>query len=383
MWFFICIATGFTSAYLLLTGSMIVTWLRTPAYKAPAQKHPQTCSVLVPARNEETGLQACLQSLCAQRYPAECFEIVVIDDFSEDRTPFIAESFASRGVQLLKMKNKKLKPAKSAGKKQALAHGIEQTSFKYILTTDADCISPPERLRNILSQMEDCQLQALTAPVLIHRPKGLWEHFQALDFLSLMGVTALAQATGLSSLSNGANFCFSRRAFEQVRGYEGIDEIASGDDVMLMQKIKKKFPRKTAFAKNRNAAVFTRAEPGLRSFLRQRRRWAAKTNSHGDFFSKILSWLVWGNNASLGSLAMLIPALPDSYPALPVFFLCLSANAIADYSFLHIAANFFGQSKSLRYFVPAFFMHRLYVLLIGFIAILPLKTTWKGRKISK
>ena len=54
-------------------------------------------SIIVPARNEEVSLGACLQSLTAQTGVA--FEIIVVDDASTDRTREIAESFA--GVRVI------------------------------------------------------------------------------------------------------------------------------------------------------------------------------------------------------------------------------------------------------------------------------------------
>ena len=370
-----------TGAYLLIIAGMIIAWLRTPTYKPPDAYRPrQSCSLIVPARNEEEHIRSCLQSLCEQEYPADLREIFLIDDFSEDRTPFIAATFAP-DVRLLRMRDEAPNARGPAFKKRALAAGISQSENKYIITTDADCISPPGRLRNLLFQIEKKGLHALTAPVLIHRPETFREHFQALDFLSLMGVTALGQATRLIPLANGANFCFTREAFEAVNGYEGIDDIASGDDVLLMKKIRKKFRKKTAFAKNPEAAVFTKAEPTLLAFLRQRLRWAAKTNSHGDRTSQHISKLVWSNSAILFTAFATSLFEPK---ILPVFYACLAANAIADYLFLHIAAKTFGQTKSLRYFVPAFLMQRLYVLFIGMAASLPfLRISWKNRKIKK
>ncbi len=369
-----------TSLYLLLIGSMIYYLKKLPAWKAPHDYRPrELCSIIIPARNEATNIKACLDSLLRQNYPRELMEIIVVDDHSEDDTASIVRPFSRDGVRLIQMKNS-AHATNKAFKKHALAIGIQQSSGKYIITTDADCVSPPSRLRNLLWQMESRQLQALTAPVLIRPARNLFEHFQALEFLSLMGITALGHATQLMPLANGANFCFTRRAFKAVNGYDGIDDIASGDDVLLMQKIISRFPGQVAFAKNPEAAVFTRAEPSLRAFVQQRLRWAAKNFSHGSKLINFTWELVWLNNAVLWMC--MIQTLYTSRFFLPAF-LCLSANIVMDYLFLRRAARLFHAEKSLQYFLPAFFIHRCYLFFVPLASLLRLPVYWKKRKIKK
>ena len=57
-------------------------------------------SILIAARNEETNLEACLNSVLQQKYPADRFEVILIDDHSEDQTPNIAQKFEAQNLHL-------------------------------------------------------------------------------------------------------------------------------------------------------------------------------------------------------------------------------------------------------------------------------------------
>ena len=50
-------------------------------------------SVVITTKNEEANIKNCLRSIYAQNYPKECFEVIVVDNQSSDRTQAIAQKF--------------------------------------------------------------------------------------------------------------------------------------------------------------------------------------------------------------------------------------------------------------------------------------------------
>ena len=73
----------------------------------PALQPPVFFSVIVPARNESAVIEACLQSILAQAYPADSYEVIVVDDFSTDDTAAKVRKLAAQfpRVQLLSLQD--------------------------------------------------------------------------------------------------------------------------------------------------------------------------------------------------------------------------------------------------------------------------------------
>ena len=97
-----------------------------------------------------------------------------------------------------------------------------------------------------------------------------------------MGVTGAGIYGRFMNMCNGANLAYEKRAFYAVEGFNGIDKIASGDDMLLLQKMAKHFPNQVGFLKNKNATVLTNAKPDLKSFYQQRIRWASKSGNYQE-----------------------------------------------------------------------------------------------------
>jgi len=102
-------------------------------------------SVIVPARNEEASLAACLESLVAQ--PGVSFEVIVVDDGSTDRTREVTQSFSR--VTLIAARP--LPPGWS-GKSNAMFSGAQQARGLWLLFTDADTVHKQGSLARSLDE---------------------------------------------------------------------------------------------------------------------------------------------------------------------------------------------------------------------------------------
>ncbi|MEO7263319.1 MAG: glycosyltransferase, partial [Ferruginibacter sp.] len=149
-------------------------------------------SVIIPARNEAGNLYNLLTSLTHQIYPSSLFEVIVVDDYSTDDTAAIIKNFPAPNIHLLSLKGQLGNEKINSYKKKAIEIGIAASKGKLIVTTDADCFMGENWLQTIAGFYEKFQLQLIVMPVAIDCSNSPIEIFQALDFMSLQGITGAA-----------------------------------------------------------------------------------------------------------------------------------------------------------------------------------------------
>ena len=153
-----------------------------------------------------------------------------MNDFSTDRTVEVVKQFRQGNIKLIHLEDHVGKNGINSYKKKAIEIAISQTKGDLIVTTDADCIAGKEWLKSIASFQAKNKAVFIAAPVRMEADKSLLSIFQALDFLTLQGITAAAVQQKKHSMCNGANLAYLKSAYHAVDGFKGIDEIASGDE---------------------------------------------------------------------------------------------------------------------------------------------------------
>ena len=355
-----------------------IGWRKQPAFRADAAFKPATTiSVIIPARNEAANIEACIQSVLAQHYPAHLLEIIVVDDHSEDNTAALAQA-AGKRVQVISLKEiLNSHEVANSYKKKALAAGIAAGKGRLIITTDADCIAPPDWLANMAAHYEHTNAAMIIGPVAFTAASGIVGLFQSLDFTTMQGITAAAHRLRLGSMANGANLGFSREAFEAVNGYSGIDHLASGDDYLLLHKIQQRFPEQIYYLRSQDAVILTAPQPGWRAFLQQRIRWASKSGKYADHRLTAILLLVYLFNVSIAATVIAGIWLPVLWIVAAGM---LTAKIISELIFLIPVAGFFKKSKELPFFPFLQPLHIIYIILAGFLGLLG-SYSWKGRKV--
>lgn len=332
-------------------------------------------TVIIPARNEAANIKACVDSILNQDYPAAAFEIIVIDDFSEDDTAFIVDALSQQHpqVRLLKLEDHCNEGETLAYKKKAIEIAVAQAKGDWILTTDADCIVPPRWLLLYNAYIQQYQPSFVAAPVMFIKTAGILNQFQLLDFLALQGITAAAVGAGKHSMSNGANLGFEKTAFIAVGGYQGVDHIASGDDMFLMHKMKQTLHKPVGYLFHHDAIVLTAAMDTWKGFIMQRIRWASKARYYDDRSITMVLTIVYFFNLSFVCLALM-----GSWSTLLI---ALAFKTFFELFFLDPVAKFFKLQPELKSFVFYQPIHIVYNIAAGLFG--QLKTySWKGRKVK-
>lgn len=357
------------TAYCLLVDYYRRAWNSIPE-QIPGNKEETKISVIVPVRNEEKNIAALLECLAQQSYPKDMYEVIMVDDHSSDDT---TNSISDHSfVKLIRL------PAHLEGKKQAITLGINAASGELIVTTDADCRMSPDWLRTIASFYHSSGAKFIAAPVMIEPSRSLLGIFQSLDFLTLQGITGASVSRKFHTMCNGANLAYSRGAFFEVNGFEGIDNIPSGDDMLLMHKIFMRHPDRVHYLKNTSAIVITQAERTWKDFFQQRIRWASKAVHFKDkrvFYVLLLTYLV--------NICFLISAITSFFSqyAFGFFLLLLLAKVIIEFPFVNAVALFFGRAPLMKYFIFFQPLHILYIIVAGWLGRFG-SYTWKSRKIK-
>lgn len=332
-------------------------------------------SVVIPARNEADNIQQCIQSILAQSYPASHFEIMVIDDFSEDATAQIVQNMqlTHPNLRLISLADYYQPGEMNSFKKKAIEKAVSMSKGDWIVTTDADCMVPKHWLSLYNAYIQKNNPVFVAAPVMFIKEQGILNQFQVLDFLALQGITAAAVGAGKHSMSNGANLAFEKSAFIAVGGYQGVDQIASGDDMFLMHKMKVTLSNRVGYLFHPGAIVWTKAMNSWKGFLMQRIRWSSKARYYDD---KSIFWvlvLVYLYNLSL--LVLLFTGY--YYYAL----VSIALKVCFELLFLVPVAQYFQLSRELRYFPLYQPLHIVYTLVAGCFG--QIKTyTWKGRRVK-
>jgi cellulose synthase/poly-beta-1,6-N-acetylglucosamine synthase-like glycosyltransferase len=356
----------------LLVLYLLKGWLSIKVYSPEPRVFKTKVSVLIAARNEERNIGDTIKAILAQNYPKELMEIIVVDDNSTDRTPEIIDSFAQEGVKLLRLNEAEVL---NSYKKKAITEAINISTGELMVATDADCQMKPNWLSTVVSLYEEKGCYLISGPVLYYKEKSIFEQLQTVEFLYLIGLGAASIGNKQSSTCNGANLAYRKDIFLELKGFQGIDDLASGDDELFLHKVAAKYPDKIEFCKSLEAAVYTEAKESLTSFIAQRKRWASKSTHYKRKSIVFLGVGVWIFNV-LFLLSILNALFYPEYWIVVTF--CFAMKVLVELIFMIPMCSFSRRLHLLVYLPVLSFIHVFYLIYIG-IAGNSGKYYWKGR----
>lgn len=369
---------GITLVYIALILYYRYHWLKIRLYPAVLNTDATLpfISIIVVGRNEAPNISTCLSGIYENDYPGQLFEVIYVDDHSEDDSLKELTAFKDRGLCILALANyPELKP-KGNYKKQGVEFALKHARGEMILHTDADTIVGKNWIRSHVSGYLT-GFEFTAAPVFFSSPTGFLSHFQCFDLTSTMGVTGAGIRSGLHYLANGANMSYSMTTRNGIGNIQGED-FDSGDDVFLVQDIGLRRPGSVGFIAEPEATVHTKPEEKWTDFFKQRFRWAGKSGAYKDKKLLVVEFLVFFTNLNLvinGLITLLYPGF------LAIFLFTLLTKLLVDALFigavekrLHLTLNWF-------YFFPSFLFFPIYYLIVGTSVFLPVKKQWKGREI--
>jgi len=267
---------------LMVYGSMMLFfrngWNRIPEHRAPAAEPSTKINVIIPVRNEATHLPRLIQSLDHQEYPKGLYEIIFVDDHSTDNTSaLLQERYLKNPHHFTWIPL----PNGISGKKAALKTALSQARGELMVQTDGDVLLGKYWLASIAAFYEKHHPLLIIMPVAFTGKSGIFGLFCKLEFAGLMAAAAGSAGAGRPVLCNGANLAYPG---EVVAGHPNLfmHQKASGDDMFLLQEMKKRNRHRIRYLKSKHVLVTTPAPASLTELMQQRYRWVSKSSRYSD-----------------------------------------------------------------------------------------------------
>jgi len=367
-------------SYVFLLLFILYKWQQPQIELSPGKSiKDYSYSILIPVRNEEKNIADCLNSIFANaHFDFERLQVIVIDDYSEDNTVNVVQNFNHPNVHLLSLKESFESSSTSflkinAFKKAALNLGLQHAKGDYIIQLDGDVLLTNNYLQTIDDFIRSTAPNFVAAPVVFSSNNSIYQDFQVLDFLGMMLVTQAGIESQLWYMANGANMIYKKELLDFDTNGQ-----ASGDDVFGIQSIAAKNKDHIYFLKSPDATVTTIPQQNFSGFVNQRMRWATKNKQMN------LKMLVMMAVPFFNALWIAVHFFAIYFfgkVALIMLVTHLLFKMMVDYIYLDEAAQFFNKEKSMKHFISSYFLHLVYLSVIGLMSLFVKKYSWKGRKV--
>jgi biofilm PGA synthesis N-glycosyltransferase PgaC len=346
-------------------------WRRTAEFLPPDYSPDINVSIIVPFRNEEDNIIDLLNDLANQDYPVQLFEVLLIDDHSEDSTARIVKDYCrdKSNFKLIQL------PDNIFGKKAAIKSGIENSAGDLIITTDADCRTGRNWIYTVTSfYIHSSKPKMIIGLVDLLPQASFFMVFQQLEFLSLIGTGAGAAGISRPIYCNGANFIYEKELYNKYKDPLNGTYV-SGDDTLFMLKAKKEHVNDIKLLKSRDAIVYTRAQNTFRGLIRQRIRWTSKAKYYRDYDIIYTSIVVFALNVSV-SISLVLMFSGHHWLIYPFLF---TMKSVVDFILLNSILGFFNKKNLLKYLIICQLIYPIYILFTGIAGNIS-GYRWKNRK---
>jgi len=334
--FFIILSYAF---FILLLANGIK---KVPYFNTQYQSPKTTFTIIVPFRNEAQLVPELLNSISELNYPTDLFEVILVDDASDDGFEIGNYTFDFKVLQNIRKSN--------SPKKDAIETAFLQAKNSWIITTDADCLIPENWLKTLDAFIRENYFEMVVGPVSYQTNDDFLQHFQLLELMSLQGATIGSFGIAKPFMCNGANFAYTKNLFQTLNGFADSNHIASGDDVFLLQKALYSSDygvSKIGYLKSHDFLVLTYPCFSVKALINQRIRWASKAIAYKSAFAKSIALFVF-----LGNLAIVVGLLFCFFGLIPFWdwYLLFGIKISVDFVLQYQTGKFI-QPRQIRYYL--------------------------------
>ena len=347
-------------SFLLFTGLKLFSlWIKTPAM---ATLSLSQITAIIPLRSEAKNLPDLLTSIEAQE--SLPFELIFIDDHSEDNSTAIIESFiqSNQFGRLISL------PEYKVGKKEAVNLGVKTAQTPYVLTLDADVVLN----KNYFKSMVNIPETSLFSLPVIMKGKSFLGRLFASEYSFFNAFNFLIAKIWPISIS-GANLLINKSFVDYEKQLTKHNHLASGDDYFLLKYFRKNnLPIYTS--NDLNLTVETAAPSNLRSYFDQRVRWLSKSKFQLEWMDIFIGLFIFIYFVG-GFIALLLAIIQFNWQlAIGIFLLRFFMDAL-------IYLNYSQKLRITRNVLILPFFQLIYPLLFLSVSVLSVfySPSWKGR----
>ncbi|MFN8438964.1 MAG: glycosyltransferase [Cytophagales bacterium] len=324
-------------------------------------------SVIIAYRNEKNNLPKLVECLQKQDYQGE-MEFIFVDDHSNDQGPQVLENSSDKRFVLLKNDIDKI------GKKQALKIGVQNATGEILIFTDADCTMTEKWVRLLSKPFTNPNISMVLGPFIYKKADNLLGTFQYMEQLLLWGLSYLTGKYKMAVMCNGANMAVRKQIY--LTHQESIRyDIATGDDVFLLQKISSIDANSVVFVESKLLQVQSDPETNFYKFIHQKLRWASKAGNFKNIHANIIGLVMM---SYLGLMIYLIVTFNVKLVVIKTFFELMFIYIIKNKQDYHKSSIL----KSVYFYITCIIslnLYPFYAFTIGTLSKLK-KYDWKGRK---
>jgi cellulose synthase/poly-beta-1,6-N-acetylglucosamine synthase-like glycosyltransferase len=324
-------------------------------------------SILIPSRNEEENLPACLESIDKLNYPKDKLQIILGNDRSTDETEVLLKAFADQNDHVKLVQIQEGDSTKTNGKANALSQMAKYAKGEVLIFTDADCQLPQNWVRSMVITYQNTQAGIVTGITHV-KADSVFGKMQGMDWWLTLGMVKVMSDLGFSVTSMGNNMLISKEAYLSVGGFEGIP-FSLTEDFEIARNIQSK-GYKVLQQVSKDNLIKTKPQKSYLGLLQQRKRWMSGAMALPLYWRLILAIQVFFFPSIL-LLVFLHPLL-----GLSLWFTKVLTQGVFIYTF--------AIKPGVKLAVLDLFLFEIYYMITSWSTILyyfwPAKTNWKGRK---
>lgn len=327
-------------------------------------------SVIICAHNEYHNLKLKLTSILEQDYSD--FEVIVVDDRSEDGTHELLLSYQKRFPHLKMIKVKETNQGANP-KKNALSIGISSAQNEIILLTDADCAAKSKLWIDKMAQCYKENTEIVLGASLYEKKKSVLNHFIQFETIQTAALYLSFALKREPYMGIGRNLSYKKSFFLRNNGFNDHLSVTGGDDDLLVNKHANN--RNTEICITTEATIFSSPKNKWGEYLVQKIRHLSVGKYYNKkdqmilglyHFSQVMLWIFF--------IFVLFRANPLE---LLISSMCMIAFWIGQYVVFNKLSTNFGARYTLRWLPIMEMLFIFYYCVVGAYALLSKKVKWK------